>query len=80
MGLIKKAAAETNADLGNIDRAIADAIVIAAGEVADGTWDDQFVVDIYQTGSGTSTNMNTNEVVAHRATELLGGGRLGTPE
>ncbi|MGY8776596.1 MAG: class II fumarate hydratase [Longimicrobiales bacterium] len=73
MGLIKKSAAETNAELGNIDQAIADAIVAAAGEVADGTWDDQFVVDIYQTGSGTSTNMNTNEVVAHRATELLGG-------
>jgi fumarate hydratase class II len=73
MGLIKKSAAETNAELGNIDQAIADAIVTAAGEVADGTWDDQFVLDIYQTGSGTSTNMNTNEVVAHRATELLGG-------
>lgn len=73
MGLIKKSAAETNAELGNIDQAIADVIVAAAGEVADGTWDDQFVLDIYQTGSGTSTNMNTNEVVAHRATELLGG-------
>jgi fumarate hydratase class II len=73
MGLIKKSAAETNAELGNIDQAIADAIVTAAGEVADGTWDDQFVLDIYQTGSGTSTNMNTNEVVAHRATELLPG-------
>jgi fumarate hydratase, class II len=71
LGLIKKAAAETNAELGNVDQAVADAIVTAAGEVADGTWDEQFVLDIYQTGSGTSTNMNTNEVVAHRATELL---------
>jgi len=76
MGLIKKSAAETNAELGNVDQAIADAIVAAAGEVADGKWDDQFVLDIYQTGSGTSTNMNTNEVVAHRATELLADGSV----
>ncbi|MCH7992239.1 MAG: class II fumarate hydratase [Gemmatimonadetes bacterium] len=73
LGLIKKTAAQTNAELGNLDSAIADAIVAAAGEVADGRWDDQFVLDIYQTGSGTSTNMNANEVVAHRATELLEG-------
>lgn len=73
MGLIKKSAAETNAELGNLDADIASAIVTAAGEVADGKWDDQFVLDIYQTGSGTSTNMNTNEVVAHRATDLLVG-------
>jgi fumarate hydratase class II len=73
LGLIKRSAAETNAELGNLDEAIAAAIVEAAGEVAEGRWDDQFVLDIYQTGSGTSTNMNTNEVVAHRATELLAG-------
>jgi fumarate hydratase class II len=73
LGLIKRSAAETNAELGNLDRAVADAIVRAAEEVAEGKWDDQFVLDIYQTGSGTSTNMNTNEVVAHRATELLEG-------
>ena len=73
LGLIKRSAAETNAELGNIDKAIAAAIAEAAGEVAEGRWDDQFVLDIYQTGSGTSTNMNTNEVVAHRATELLAG-------
>jgi fumarate hydratase class II len=73
LGLIKKSAAETNAEMGNLDQAIADVIVTAAGEVADGTWDAEFVLDIYQTGSGTSTNMNTNEVVAHRATELLDG-------
>jgi fumarate hydratase class II len=70
LGLIKRAAAATNAELGNLDEAKARAIVRAAGEVADGTWDDQFVLDIYQTGSGTSTNMNTNEVVAHRASQL----------
>ena len=76
LGVIKRSAAETNAELGNLDAKIADAIVAAAGEVADGRWDDQFVLDIYQTGSGTSTNMNTNEVVAHRATELLGDGSV----
>lgn len=73
MGLIKKAAAETNAELGNLDADTARAVVAAAGEVIDGRWDDQFVLDIYQTGSGTSTNMNTNEVVARRATQLLEG-------
>jgi fumarate hydratase class II len=73
MGVIKRSAAETNAAQGNLDPAIAAAIVAAAGEVVDGKWDDQFVLDIYQTGSGTSTNMNTNEVVARRATQLLEG-------
>jgi len=73
LGLIKKSAAETNAELGLLDGTLAEAIVTAATEVAEGRWDDQFVLDIYQTGSGTSTNMNTNEVVAHRATELLEG-------
>jgi fumarate hydratase class II len=72
LGIIKKSAARTNAEMGAVDQAIADAIVAAASEVADGKWDDQFVLDVYQTGSGTSTNMNTNEVVAHRATEILG--------
>ncbi len=72
LGLIKKSAAETNAELGQLDPAIADAIATAAGEVASGKWDDQFVLDIYQTGSGTSTNMNANEVVAHRASALMG--------
>jgi fumarate hydratase class II len=74
LGLIKRAAAETNAELGNLDEAHADVIVRAAQEVIDGKWDHQFVLDIYQTGSGTSTNMNTNEVVAHRASEIAGGG------
>jgi fumarate hydratase, class II len=72
MGLIKRAAAETNKELGNLDAPIADAIAEAAQEVAAGQWDDQFVLDIYQTGSGTSTNMNTNEVVAARASQILG--------
>jgi fumarate hydratase, class II len=62
-----------NADLNLLPREMADAIAAAADEVAKGKWDDQFVVDIFQTGSGTSTNMNANEVIAHRAEELLGG-------
>jgi len=72
LGLIKKSAALTNLELGNLDADIAEAIAQAAGEVADGKWDDEFVLDIYQTGSGTSTNMNVNEVVAHRATQIRG--------
>ena len=74
LGLIKKSAAETNGELGHVDEAVAAAIVTAASEVAEGRWDEQFVLDVYQTGSGTSTNMNANEVVAHRATQLLDGG------
>ena len=72
LGTIKKAAALSNAELGTVDGAVADAIVRAAGEVVEGKWDGQFVLDIYQTGSGTSTNMNANEVIAHRASELMG--------
>ncbi len=72
LGTIKKAAALVNADMGGVDAAIAGAIVSAAGEVVAGEWDDQFVLDVYQTGSGTSTNMNANEVIAHRATQILG--------
>ncbi len=75
LGVIKQAAAEVNMELGLLDRRIGDAIGRAAVEVADGRWDDQFVVDIFQTGSGTSTNTNANEVIANRATELLGGQR-----
>jgi fumarate hydratase class II len=73
LGLIKKHAALVNQSLGLLDAKIADAIVCAAQEVTDGGLDAQFVVDIFQTGSGTSTNMNANEVIANRATELLGG-------
>jgi fumarate hydratase class II len=72
LGLIKRAAAEVNRELGLLDARLGDAIVKASQEVADGAWDDQFVVDIFQTGSGTSTNMNANEVIANRAAELLG--------
>ena len=72
LGLLKKAAALTNEELGNLDGKIAEAIATAAGEVAVGEWDGEFVVDVYQTGSGTSTNMNANEVVAHRANQILG--------
>jgi fumarate hydratase class II len=75
LGLIKKHAAATNAALGSITPDLAGAIQNAAQEVVDGKWDDQFVLDVFQTGSGTSTNMNANEVIANRATELLGGKR-----
>jgi fumarate hydratase class II len=72
LGTIKKAAALVNSEMGFVDAPIADAIVAAASEVVAGDWDDQFVLDVYQTGSGTSTNMNANEVIAHRATQILG--------
>ncbi len=75
LGLLKRAAAEVNMELGLLDPRRGQAIVEAAQEVADGRFDDQFVVEIFQTGSGTSTNMNANEVIANRATELLGGER-----
>lgn len=75
LGLIKWAAATTNEDLGLLDPKIADAIRTAAEEVIEGAHDDQFMLDVFQTGSGTSTNMNANEVIANRAIELLGGER-----
>lgn len=64
MGLLKAACAQVNKDLGLLDAAKADAIVAAATEIADGQHDDQFPIDVFQTGSGTSSNMNTNEVIA----------------
>jgi len=67
LGLIKQSAVEVNTDLGQIDGDIASAIVNAAQKIIDGDHDDQFPVDIFQTGSGTSSNMNTNEVIAHLA-------------
>jgi aspartate ammonia-lyase len=70
--LIKKAAAETNRDLGRLDASVANAIVSAADEILSGGLRDQFVVDVYQAGAGTSHNMNANEVLANRAGELLG--------
>jgi len=75
LGLIKRSAAEVNAELGLLEPGLAEAIARAADEVVEGRLDDQFVVDVFQTGSGTSTNMNANEVIANRAAELLGGQR-----
>ncbi|MFC4516807.1 class II fumarate hydratase [Streptomyces ehimensis] len=72
LGRIKAAAAKVNAELGVIDKDVAAAVVAAAGEVAEGRWDDHFPVDVFQTGSGTSSNMNANEVIATLATERLG--------
>jgi len=79
LGLIKWAAARANADLGLLDRRLADAIMQAADEVIEGRWDQHFPVDVFQTGSGTSTNMNANEVIANRAIEILGG-QIGTKD
>jgi fumarate hydratase class II len=75
LGQIKLAAAEVNRDLGLLDPEKAKAIIAGAQEVIDGKWDPEFVIDIFQTGSGTSTNMNANEVIANRAIEQLGGKR-----
>ncbi len=77
MGLIKSAAADVNEALGFLDERQASLIRQAAQEVMDGKLDGQFVVDIFQTGSGTSTNMNTNEVIASRANEIATGRRGG---
>jgi len=75
LGLIKWAAAGVNRELGLLDSGTAEAIRQAALEVAEGKLDEHFVVDVFQTGSGTSTNMNANEVIANRAVEILGGKR-----
>ena len=77
LGLIKKAAAEGNLELGLLDAKLARAIVQAADEVVEGKLDAQFPIDVFQTGSGTSTNTNANEVIANRANEMMGS-RLGT--
>ncbi len=71
-GHLKAACAQANLDLGKLDKKLADAIIAAADEVAEGKYDDQFPVDVYQTGSGTSTNMNANEVIASLANQKLG--------
>ncbi len=73
IGQIKQSAAVVNLDLDSIDEKIANAIIASAQRVIDGEFDDQFVVDIFQTGSGTSTNMNANEVISNVAIESLGG-------
>ena len=75
LGMVKRAAAQTNRELGLLPRRRARAITAAAQEIIDGKHDDQFPIDIYQTGSGTSTNTNANEVIANRATEIIGGER-----
>lgn len=75
--MIKKHAAVVNRELGLLDKRVAEAITIAAEEVNQGKLDDQFIVDVFQTGSGTSTNMNANEVIAGRANEILTGKRGG---
>jgi len=72
IGLVKMAAAEANMALELLDQKIGSVIIQAAREVADGKWDRQFPVDVFQTGSGTSSNMNANEVIANRANELVG--------
>ena len=73
IGIVKWAAAESNLTLGLLEEKIGKAIMTAAHEVIDGKFDHDFIVDIYQTGSGTSTNMNANEIIANRAIEILGG-------
>src|SRR5476651_2710524 len=73
LGVVKRAAAEANVALGKLDPKIAEAIVVAAQEVIDGKLDDHFPLVVWQTGSGTQTNMNLNEVIANRANQLLGG-------
>ncbi len=73
MGVLKKAAALANADAGDLDGALADLIVAAAEEVIAGTLDDHFPLFVWQTGSGTQTNMNANEVIANRSIEMAGG-------
>ncbi|MGH2591040.1 MAG: class II fumarate hydratase [Actinomycetota bacterium] len=75
LGLIKWAAAGVNEELGLLESRIADAVREAAEEVVDGRLDKEFVIDVFQTGSGTSTNMNANEVIANRAVEVIGGDR-----
>jgi fumarate hydratase class II len=79
LGIVKKAAAQANVELGLIPEDKADAIIEAADEVIAGQHDEHFPVDIFQTGSGTSSNMNANEVIANRATEIYGG-EVGTRE
>ena len=73
LGIVKRAAAETNMDLGRLDPALGKAIVAAAQDVIDGSLYDHFPLVVWQTGSGTQSNMNANEVISNRAIEMLGG-------
>src|SRR6266487_1010932 len=72
-GMVKEAAAEANRELDLVDQKVANAIIQGAKEVQAGKWNDQFVVDVFQAGAGVSFHMNTNEVIANRAIEILGG-------
>src|SRR5438874_109962 len=76
LGLVKVAAASANRDLGKLKPELAEPIIKAAREVAEGKFDDQFPIDVYQTGSGTSSNMNANEVISNRAIEMTSGDRF----
>jgi fumarate hydratase class II len=73
LGIIKRAAAETNRELAGLDPKLADTIIAAAQEVIDGKLNDHFPLSVWQTGSGTQSNMNANEVISNRAIEMLGG-------
>ena len=73
LAIIKRSAAIANHQLGLIDKNIKDAIISSADEIIDGKFDNQFLIDIFQTGSGTSSNMNCNEIISNRASEILGG-------
>jgi len=73
IAMVKEAAAEANRELGLVDAKTSDAIIAAAKEIQDGKWHEHFVVDVFQAGAGVSFHMNTNEVIANRASELLGG-------
>ena len=75
IAMVKEAAALANRELGLVDEKTANAIIEAAKEVQQGKWDDEFVVDVFQAGAGVSFHMNSNEVIANRAAELLGGAR-----
>src|SRR6266498_4731633 len=72
-GMVKEAAAEANRELALVDEKIANAVIQAAKEVQQGKWNQEFVVDVFQAGAGVSFHMNTNEVIANRAIEVLGG-------
>ena len=72
-GMVKRAAAQANKELGLLDDKRANAIIQAAEEVQEGKWDREFVVDVFQAGAGVSFHMNSNEVIANRAVEVLGG-------
>ena len=73
LGIIKKACAQANIEMGNLDKRLGEAIINSATEVIEGKFDDNFPLVVWQTGSGTQSNMNANEVIANRAIEILGG-------